>query len=165
MEQRSPTNTGFATGALVERRPEESFLKSGGNPRKTARWFADATGVLHLRQRQGRLSKLEQADFTSFSVGAEVRNKNTGWHGKIIGRGKLSKKWRVRWDHPSLRNNFFRRTTMQTQKMLKIPAKTAWFAEKSWLVEWEDGSKARFKQRQLLPVRYQNPHIPACMQG
>lgn len=156
MEQRSPTNTGFATGALVERRPEYS----GSNRRRTARWFADATGVLHLRQPQGRLSKLQQANARSLSVGAEVRNKNTGQHGTITGRAKLSKKWRVRWNgHPNSRNfpkfgtnrkqmkkHYFRPET------LEIPVKTAWFAEQSWLVVWEDGSKARFKQRQLLPV-------------
>ena len=173
MEQRSPTNTGFTPGALVERRPEyvtESLgiriydklfdydLYFTTDPRKTARWFADTAGLLHLRQRRGRLSKLEQANSTSFSIGAQVHHKGSGRTGKISRKSKRGKKWRVKWD-----DGLKPTQTMSRTEDLEVPEE-AWFAADSWLVEWEDGSQARLKQDQLLPVWHLHPtSLPTYM--
>ena len=63
MEQRSPTNTGFTPGALVERRMTfESkkntnllqFLKQKQrNCKPRLHWFADATGALFIPRPEG----------------------------------------------------------------------------------------------------------------
>ena len=100
-----PTNTGFAPGAIVERRPWNKHVRS--KPRKTARWFADKMGILHLRQPRGRLSKLERTNPSALYAGARVRNKLDGRLGKIANNSPYNGSewhghhWVVRWDRKS----------------------------------------------------------------
>ena len=97
-----PTNTGFAPGAVVERRPWNLHVRS--KPRKTARWFADKIGILHLRQRRGRLSKLEKTDPSVLFAGVRVRHKLDSRLGKIVNMspheeiGSHGHYWVVKWD-------------------------------------------------------------------
>ena len=170
MEQRSPTNTGFTPGALVERRMTfeskkklsllQSLKQKQRNSKLRLHWFADATGVLYLRQRRGRVSEFRPGS-VRLVKGARVEHKETGEIGTVVGGTKKKFCSLVEWD----KKVGEKETTFTKAKKsnLTLPRFES-FAEASWNVEWEDGSQQRLRQKQLLPVGALPPHpIPACV--